>query len=111
MKKYLVGRSVRPEYYISDDKTLEEGKGGIMPYPEELKKLIDSIMPLITKYGMGLAEYQQDFMPLRIFIKPVKEVFKVDENTPDDLEKESKLLNAAKDVLGHDLDIINFHSK
>ena len=38
------------------------------------------IMPLISKHGMDLAEYQQGFLPLRIFIEPVKDVFKVKEN-------------------------------
>lgn len=43
------------------------------------------MMPLVTKYGMMLAQYQQEFMPLRIFIKPVKDVFKVKEDIEFDV--------------------------
>lgn len=43
------------------------------------------IMPLIGKYGMVLAEYQQKFMPLRIFIAPAKDTFKVKEKIEFDV--------------------------
>ena len=38
------------------------------------------LMPLVMKHGMRLAEYQQKFLPLKIEIRPVKDVFQVRED-------------------------------
>ncbi len=43
------------------------------------------LMPLVSKYGMALAEEQQNFMPLRVFIRPVKGSFQVRENVEFDV--------------------------
>lgn len=50
------------------------------------------MLPIISQYRMVLTEYQQQFMPLRIFIVPAKKVFKTREN----IEFEVVLKNVSK---------------
>lgn len=61
------------------------------------------VMPLVTQHGMLLEEYQQEFMPLKIFVRPAKERFKIRE----DIEFDVALKNVSKRhmivrSLGHD---------
>jgi len=50
------------------------------------------IVPNISRAGMILAEYQQEFMPLRVSIRPVQETFRVKE----DIEFDVILRNVSK---------------
>jgi hypothetical protein len=38
-----------------------------------------NLTPLIEKYGLELAIFQQQKMPLRLYLRPIKEVYKVNE--------------------------------
>ena len=50
------------------------------------------VLPLVKKYGRALADYQQEKIPLRLFLRPVKDTYFVRE----DIEFEVILKNVSK---------------
>lgn len=66
------------------------------------------IMPVISEGGMILSEYQQKFMPLRVFIRPIKQEFRVKEDVEFDviLRNVSKRHMVVKDLSQNSLYIL-----
>lgn len=62
-----------------------------------------NILPLVDKHGTLISDHQQEYLPLRLFIRPLKETYRVRE----DIEFEVVLKNVSKrnmivKSLGHD---------
>ena len=51
-----------------------------------------NVLPLIDKYGAALSDHQQKYMPLRLYLKPLRESYHV----RDDIEFEVVLKNVSK---------------